>query len=101
MYDTKPHLHGYLLGLLSTGFVEAGKIEMAIETAEKAISMTRGENCWALHSILNSYQLGGKSSDMQYILREFISKHHDSTGLNNLMYNEGIFIINYFNDLTT
>jgi len=84
-----PHLHGYLLGMLAAGCVEDGRMEMAEEIGERAVEVTRGESAWALHALLNCYQLTGRSSNLHARLDEFQSKHEGTTGSCSLLFNKG------------
>jgi len=88
-FHTKAHLHGYLQGILAAGYVETGRLAMAEEVGLQAISVTRGNSIWAIHSLINSYQLSGKSSDMLSKLNEFQSLHEDNSGTILLLYNKG------------
>jgi len=85
----KAHLQGYLQGILAAGYVETGRLAMAEEIGLQAVSMTRGQSIWAIHSLLNCYQLDGKSSDMLSKLNEFQPLHADNSGTILLLYNRG------------
>lgn len=83
------HLHGFMLGILATGYVETGRTVLAEEEGERAVTATRGQNSWALHALMNAYQLTGRTADMLARLDEFEKKHEGSTGLANFLYNRG------------
>ena len=85
----KAHLYGYLQGILAAGYVETGRLAMAEEVGLQAVSVTRGNSIWAIHSLINCYQLSGKSSDMLSKLNEFQSQHEDNSGTILLLYNKG------------
>jgi tetratricopeptide (TPR) repeat protein len=85
----KAHLYGYLQGILAAGYVETGRLAMAEEVALQAVSVTRGNSIWAIHSLINCYQLSGKSSDMLSKLNEFQPLHEDNSGIILLLYNKG------------
>lgn len=88
-FHTKAHLHGYLQGILAAGYVETGRLAMAEEVGLQAVSVTRGNSIWAIHSLLNCYQLSGKSSDLLSKLNEFQPLHEDNSGSILLLYNKG------------
>jgi hypothetical protein len=64
-------------------------MEMAEEIGQRAVEVTRGQNVWALHALLNCYQLTGRSSDMHARLDDSISKHDGTTGSCSLLFNTG------------
>lgn len=86
--ETPGHLQGYLLSMISTGYVETGRLKQAEEESERAVEATKGQNSWALHGLLNCYQIQGRSSEINAKLEEYISKH-EGNGLASLLYNRG------------
>eukprot|EP01032_Pedospumella_encystans_P009674 gene9674-11368_t len=86
--DSPKHLEGYLLGMFATGYVETGSLLRAEEEGLRAVVATKGQNSWALHALLNSLQLQGRSSEMNAHLDMYGSKH-TGAGRANLFFNRG------------
>ena len=86
--DSPKHLEGYLLGMFATGYVETGSLLRAEEEGLRAVVATKGQNTWALHALLNSLQLQGRSSEMNAHLDMYGSKH-TGAGRANLLFNRG------------
>lgn len=86
--DSPKHLEGYLLGMFATGYVETGSLLRAEEEGLRAVVATKGQNCWALHALLNSLQLQGRSSEMNAHLDKYGSKH-TGAGRAHLLFNRG------------
>jgi tetratricopeptide (TPR) repeat protein len=83
------HLKGSVLGMLSAGYMERGMLNDAEDVGIKAVEYSKGGDAWALHSLLNTYQLSGRSSEALGILTEFVDKHSGS-GRAMLEYNKTI-----------
>jgi hypothetical protein len=89
MTATPQHLSGYLLGLLATGYLETGRLQLAEDDGSRAVGASRGQNCWGVHALLNSYQVASRSSEIHAKLDEFERKHEGSSGLSYLYFNRG------------
>ena len=89
MVESPAHLHGYLIGILANGYTETGRMKLAEEEGERGVISTRGQNCWGLYGLVNTFQLDCRSSEIYSKLDEFISKHEDTTALAYLYYNKG------------
>ena len=86
--ETPGHLQGHLLGMIAKGYVETGQLKQAEDESERAVEATKGQSSLALHTLLNCYQIQGRSSEINAKLEEFISKH-EGNGLANLLYSRG------------
>lgn len=88
LMDQKNLLHGHLLGMLAVGYVETGRLVDAEEAANRAIQRTNGRDIWAVLSLLNAYQLTGRSSEIIATLDEHLEKH-ESLGHYSLLFSKG------------
>jgi len=90
--DDNHFLHGHMMGMLAVGFVENGRIIEAEETAARAVTRTKGRDLWALHSLLNTFQLTGRSSEILASLDEH-EERHEGSGLLFLLFNKGSALV--------
>jgi Flp pilus assembly protein TadD len=91
-FDDKHHLHGHILGMLATGYMENGRYTEAEETARRAVTKTRGRDIWAMHTLLNVFQLTGRSSELLASLEEHESKYDteaNGSGMYLVLFNKG------------
>jgi hypothetical protein len=88
VFDDRHYLHGHLLGMLTAGYLEVGRLSDAEEVGNRAVSSTIGRDAWALHSLLNTFQMLGRSSEAISMLENYLSKHEGS-GQIKLLYNKG------------
>jgi len=86
--ETPNHLQGHLLGMIAKGYLETGRLKQAEEESERAVEATKGQSSLALHTLLNCYQVQGRSSEINAKLEEFINKH-EGNGLADLLYSRG------------
>lgn len=103
VFDSKHFMHGNTLGMLAAGYVEVGRLVEAEEIAEKAVKITSGRDVWALHTLLNTYQLLGRSSEIIASLEQYQSKDTECIGLQMLYFNKGFALLqrgNYKGALT-
>ena len=90
--DDGHFLHAHLMGMLSAGYLENGLLVDAEESSTRAVARTKGRDIWALHTLLNTLQLSGRSSEVLATLEEHEGKH-EGTGLLYLSYNKGCALI--------
>jgi hypothetical protein len=72
--------------------LEVGRYSEAEECATRAVRRTNGRDVWALHTLLNTYLLMGRSSEVLAVLEDHISKH-DGIGLQLLLFNKGVALV--------
>jgi hypothetical protein len=91
LFDERSELYGHVMGLFAAGLVEVGRLVEAEEVANRAVTRTKGDDVWALHSLLNTYQLLGRSSEVIAILNDHLPRHmkESSVGQQLLMFNKG------------
>lgn len=87
--DDGHFLHGHLMGMMSTGYVENNCLAEAEETAARAVARTKGRDICALHAYLNTLQLAGRSSELLSVLEKHEAKFDGATGLLLLFFNKG------------
>lgn len=90
--DSGNFLHGHVLGMLCAGYLETGRLHEAEEVGNRAVTSTKGQDAWALHSLFNTMQLQGNSSEILAILEQHESKH-EGLGLQLLRFNKGVAFI--------
>lgn len=86
--DDGHFLHGHLMGMMASGYVETGHYYEAEETSSRAVARTKGRDISALNALLNTLQLTGRSSELLSTLEKYESKFEGS-GLATLLYNKG------------
>lgn len=86
--DKNSLFHGHLLAMLSVGYLENGRLLDAEETASRAISQTKGRDIHALKTLMNAFQLTGRSSETVASAEDHQEKH-DGFGLQQILFNKG------------
>ena len=86
--DKQHLLHGHFQGMLAVGYLEVGRLVDAEEAATRAIKRTNGRDVWAVLSLLNVYQLTGRSSEIVATLEEHL-EHHEGMGEQSLLFSKG------------
>ena len=86
--DQASLFHGHLLGMLSVGYLENGRLLDAEETANRSIAHTKGRDVWALNTLMGVFQLTGRSSEILATAEEHLDKH-ESFGMQSLLFNKG------------
>ena len=91
LFDERSRLYGHVMGLFAAGLVEVGRLVEAEEMANRAVTRTKGDDVWALHSLLNTYQLLGRSSEVIAILVDHLPRHMKESGVGQqlLLFNKG------------
>ena len=87
-FDESYHLHGHMLGMLCAGYLENGLYTEANQVGSRAVEHTRGRDVWAMYSLLNTYQIAGRASEVANILEAHQSKNI-CTGQQLLLFNQG------------
>ena len=91
-FDESYHLHGHMLGMLCAGYLENGLYTEADQVGSRAVERTRGRDVWAMHSLLNTYQIAGRASEGVNILEAHQSKNI-CTGQQLLLFNQGCLLV--------
>ena len=91
LFDSSDDLHGHVMGMFSAGLLECGRYVDAEEMALKAVTKTKGQDVFAIHTLCNAYVLLGRSSELGSLVSEYTIKHRESTiGLPLLLYSKGL-----------
>jgi tetratricopeptide (TPR) repeat protein len=94
LFDADSDQYGSVMGLLAMGLLECGNYSEAEEMASKAVNLTNGLDVWALHTLLNIYQILGRSSEVGSAVNDHIGKHLESSvGLSILLFNKGCGLV--------
>lgn len=94
LFEADNEQYGSVMGMLAMGLLECGNFSEAEEIASKAVNLTNGEDVWALHTLLNTYQCLGRSSEVGSVLNDHIGKHTESAlGLSLLLFNKGCGLV--------
>ncbi len=86
--DDTHFLHGHLMGMMASGYLEVGKVTDAEETCARAVERSKGRDMMSLYTLLSTLQHQGRSSEVVATLDEHEEKHKGS-GIHYLLYNKG------------
>ena len=91
LFDERSPLYGHVMGMFAAGLVEVGRLSEAEEVANRAVARTQGDDVWALHALLNTYQLLGRSSEVVAVLGDHLPRHmqDSAVGQHLLLFNKG------------
>eukprot|EP00607_Mallomonas_marina_P006436 CAMPEP_0182426890 /NCGR_PEP_ID=MMETSP1167-20130531/13405_1 /TAXON_ID=2988 /ORGANISM="Mallomonas Sp, Strain CCMP3275" /LENGTH=597 /DNA_ID=CAMNT_0024608633 /DNA_START=230 /DNA_END=2023 /DNA_ORIENTATION=+ len=92
VYNDTHYLHGHYQAMLARGFLENNRFIDSEEVGNRAVSMTRGRDVFALETLLSTYQLAGRSSEVASLLDEYQSKHEGSKQ-DQLLFHQGLAMI--------
>jgi hypothetical protein len=96
MYDDTHPLHGHVLGMLSTGYLETGLIKEAEEIGEQATTSTRGKDTNAVVALLSAVQLACKGQQVSREVLDFAA-NNGSPGRHPFSFLEACFQIHQGN----
>ena len=88
--DDTHFLHGHLMGMLATGYLENGKYSDAEEISTRSIARTKGRDLVGLHALLSTLQMTGRSSELLAFVEEYERKEPQAgTGFAKILFNKG------------
>ena len=95
LFDERHAMYGNVMGLFAVGLIEVGRLAEAEEMAHRAVTRTKGDDVWALHALLNTYQLLGRSSEVMAVLGDHLPRHgnESAVGQQLLLYNKGSALV--------
>eukprot|EP00596_Hydrurales_sp_CCMP1899_P002120 CAMPEP_0119045304 /NCGR_PEP_ID=MMETSP1177-20130426/38805_1 /TAXON_ID=2985 /ORGANISM="Ochromonas sp, Strain CCMP1899" /LENGTH=479 /DNA_ID=CAMNT_0007016841 /DNA_START=318 /DNA_END=1759 /DNA_ORIENTATION=+ len=95
LFDERHALYGHILGLQAAGLMEVGRLSEAEEIASRAVVQTQGRDVWALQTLLNTYQLLGRSAEVVVTFGDHQGLHYEhSLGFQLLLFSKGTAMVN-------
>lgn len=86
---SNPILQASVSQMFTLGLSEVGRLAEAEETGLKAVKRTKGKDILALHSLMNVYQISGKTSEIISTMEQYRSQHEQKENFHLLLFNLG------------